>query len=40
MSFWVSAMVAARTAVKTPMLTTTHIAIWLSAKIGLARATM
>ena len=40
MSFWVSAIAAAKMAVKTPMLATTHIAAGLSAKIGLARATM
>ena len=39
MSFWVSAIAAAKMAVKTPMLATTHMAVGASAKIGLARAT-
>ena len=40
MSFCVSAIAAAKMAVKTPMMATTHMAVGASAKIGLARATM
>ena len=40
MSFWVRAMAAAKTAVKVPMIATTHMAVGASAKMGLARATM
>jgi hypothetical protein len=40
MSFWVSAMAAAKMAVKVPMIATVHIAAGASMKIGLARATM
>ena len=39
MSFWVRAMAAARTAVKTPMAATTAMAVGASAKIGFERAT-
>ena len=40
MSFWVSAIAAAKIAVNVPMVATTSIAVGASAKIGLDRATM
>ena len=40
MSFWVSAIEAARMAVKMPIAATTNIASGERLKIGLARATM